>query len=87
MTPIQLRDLRHTFWQSKGHALIAPHSIIADRHDTAMFTIAGMQQFIPYLSGQTHPLGRRLADIQHCIRTNDVEEVGDNSHHTMFFMM
>ncbi len=52
-----------------------------------MFTIAGMQQLIPYLSGQAHPLGKRLHDIQVCMRTNDIDEVGDNSHNTMFFMM
>lgn len=52
-----------------------------------MFTVAGMQPLIPYLSGQAHPLGDKLHDIQPCVRTNDIEEVGDNSHHTMFFMM
>ena len=52
-----------------------------------MFTVAGMQQLIPYLSGQAHPLGKKLHNIQVCMRTNDLDEVGDNSHHTMFFMM
>lgn len=87
ISALHIRNQRHVFWKTQNHAVIAPHSIIADKNDTAIFTIAGMQQFIPYLSGQTHPLGKRLADIQHCIRTNDIEEVGDNSHHTMFFMM
>lgn len=87
ISALHIRNQRHSFWKTKNHAVIAPHSIIADKNDTAIFTIAGMQQFIPYLSGQAHPLGNRLADIQHCIRTNDIEEVGDNSHHTMFFMM
>jgi alanyl-tRNA synthetase len=82
-----IRSLRHTFRESKGHTHFPPASLIADKTSTAMFTVAGMQPLIPYLSGQTHPLGDKLHNIQHCIRTNDIEEVGDNSHHTMFFMM
>ena len=82
-----IRSLRHTFRESKGHTHFPPASLIADKTSTAMFTVAGMQPLIPYLSGQAHPLGDKLHNIQHCIRTNDIEEVGDNSHHTMFFMM
>jgi alanyl-tRNA synthetase len=82
-----IRSLRHTFRESKGHTHFPPASLIADKTSTAMFTVAGMQPLIPYLSGQAHPLGDKLHDIQPCIRTNDIEEVGDNSHHTMFFMM
>lgn len=79
--------LWHSFREAKGHVHLPPASLIADKNSTALFTVAGMQPLIPYLSGQEHPLGTRLHDIQHCIRTNDLEEVGDNSHHTMFFMM
>lgn len=79
--------LWHSFRESKNHIHLPPASLIADKNSTALFTVAGMQPLIPYLSGQEHPLGTRLYNIQHCIRTNDLEEVGDNSHHTMFFMM
>lgn len=83
----EIWKLWHTFRESKNHIHLPPASLIADKNSTALFTVAGMQPLIPYLSGQDHPLGTRLHDIQHCIRTNDLEEVGDNSHHTMFFMM
>lgn len=74
------------FWMSKDHQEIKGASLIpAD--NTVLFTTAGMQPLIPYLSGQPHPLGRRLFDIQPCLRTNDIDEVGDNRHHTMFFML
>lgn len=79
--------LWHEFRESKQHIPLNPAGLIADKNSTALFTVAGMQPLIPYLSGQSHPLGTRLHDIQQCIRTNDLEEVGDNSHHTMFFMM
>ena len=83
----EIWTLWHTFRESKQHTHLPPASLIADKNSTALFTVAGMQPLIPYLSGQEHPLGTRLHDIQHCIRTNDLEEVWDNSHHTMFFMM
>lgn len=80
-------NLWHTFRESKQHNNLPPTSLIADKQSTALFTVAGMQPLIPYLSGQEHPLGKRLYNIQPCIRTNDLDEVGDDSHHTMFFMM
>ena len=74
------------FWLSKDHKEIVGASLIpAD--NSVLFTTAGMQPLIPYLSGKPHPLGKRLFDIQPCLRTNDIEEVGDNRHHTMFFML
>lgn len=74
------------FWLSKEHKEIKGASLIpAD--NTVLFTTAGMQPLIPYLSGKPHPLGKRLFDIQPCLRTNDIDEVGDNRHHTMFFML
>ena len=82
-----IRNLRHKFRESKNHRHSPASPLIADKTSTAMFTVAGMQPLIPYLTGQDHHLGKRLHNIQHCIRTNDIEEVGDNSHHTMFFMM
>ncbi len=80
-------NLWNEFWISKQHQFLTPASLIADKTSTALFTVAGMQPLIPYLSWQEHPLGARLYNIQPCIRTNDLEDVGDNSHHTMFFMM
>jgi alanyl-tRNA synthetase len=62
-------------------------SLIADKSSTAMFNLAGMQQLIPYLAGKEHPLGKRLFNIQKCVRTNDIDEVGDATHLTMFEMM
>lgn len=82
-----LRNLRTQFRQSKQHAHLPEASLIADKSSTAMFNLAGMQQIIPYLSGKDHPLGKRLFNIQKCVRTNDIDEVGDATHLTMFEMM
>lgn len=86
-TSQQIRDLWNKFWEQQAHTLLPPASLIADKSSTALFNVAGMQPLIPYLSGQEHPLGTKLYNIQACIRTNDLDEVGDDSHHTMFFMM
>lgn len=83
-----VRRLRTQFWESKQHIYAHPASLVASSDDpTALFTVAGMQPLVPYLSGQPHPSGKRLYNIQRCIRTNDIEEIGDNTHHTMFEMM
>ncbi len=74
------------FWTSKDHKEIKGASLIPS-DNTVLFTTAGMQPLIPYLLGKAHPLGKRLFDIQPCLRTNDIDEVGDNRHHTMFFML
>lgn len=83
----EIWNLWNNFWRAKNHTFLPQASLIADKSSTALFNVAGMQPLIPYLSGQEHPLGTRLYNIQPCIRTNDLEEVGDDSHHTMFFMM
>ena len=83
----QLRESRKTFRTSKQHKYLPENSLIGGKESTAMFTIAGMQQLIPYLSGKEHPLGKRLFNIQKCVRTVDIDEVGDASHHTFFEMM
>ena len=87
VTSQQLRTLWTDFRQSKQHAYLPEASLIADKNSTAMFNLAGMQQLIPYLSGKDHPLGKRLFNIQKCVRTNDIDEVGDATHLTMFEMM
>ena len=83
----QLKQEWKKFWESRQHVLLPEAPLIGGKESTAMFNIAGMQQLIPYLSGQAHPLGKRLFNIQKCIRTVDIDEVGDASHLTFFEMM
>jgi alanyl-tRNA synthetase len=81
--------IRHTFvdfFTRRDHAQIAPSSLIPD-DSSVLFTSAGMQPLIPYFSGAPHPAGRRLVDWQPCMRTSDIDEVGDGSHLTLFEML
>ena len=87
LTSTQLRTSRKEFWLSKQHAELAEVSLIADKSSTALFNVAGMQPLIPYLMGKDHPLGKRIFNIQKCVRTVDIAEVGDASHLTYFEMM
>lgn len=87
ITSSSVRTLRQQFWESKQHTHLPEASLIADKSSTAMFNLAGMQQLIPYLSGKDHPLWKRLFNIQKCVRTIDIDEVGDATHLTMFEMM
>lgn len=82
-----LRALFLNFFQQKGHAVIPSASIIPENDPTVLFTTAGMHPLVPYLLGQRHPAGTRLTDVQKCIRTGDIDEVGDNSHLTYFEML
>jgi alanyl-tRNA synthetase len=75
------------FFKEKGHAIIPSASLIPDNDPTVLFTTAGMHPLVPYLLGQPHPAGKRIANVQKCIRTGDIEEVGDASHLTFFFML
>ena len=75
------------FFKSKNHKEIANSSLIPDNDPTVLFTTAGMHPLVPFLLGQKHPQGKRLVGVQKCIRTGDIEEVGDNSHHTFFEML
>ncbi|MFZ2151259.1 MAG: alanine--tRNA ligase [Candidatus Absconditicoccaceae bacterium] len=84
---LELRSKWNEFRGSKNHKYLPEASLIGGKESTAMFNIAGMQQLIPYLSGKKHPLGTRLFNIQKCIRTVDIDEVGDASHLTFFEMM
>ena len=86
-TADDLRALFLNFMQKKGHALIPSASIIPENDPTVLFTTAGMHPLVPYLLGQKHPMGKRLTDVQKCIRTGDIDEVGDNSHLTFFEML
>ncbi len=75
------------FFKSKAHKEIPNSSLIPVNDPTVLFTTAGMHPIVPFLSGQKHPLGKRLVNVQRCIRTGDIEEVGDTTHHTFFEML
>ncbi|MBN1941331.1 MAG: alanine--tRNA ligase [Candidatus Diapherotrites archaeon] len=75
------------FFKEKGHAIIPSASLIPENDPTVLFTTAGMHPLVPYLMGQPHPSGKRLVDVQKCVRTGDIDEVGDASHLTFFFML
>ncbi len=75
------------FFRDRGHQLIAGSALIPPDGDRVLYTTAGMQPLTPYLLGQPHPLGRRLAGVQRCLRTTDLEEVGDSAHLTVFQML
>ncbi len=83
----ELRALFLKFFQEKGHSLIPSASVIPENDPTVLFTTAGMHPLVPYLLGQKHPQGTRLTDVQKCIRTGDIDEVGDMSHLTFFEML
>ncbi len=83
----ELRDKFLTFFQSKGHAVIKSASLIPDNDPTVLFTTAGMHPLVPFLLGASHPAGKRLTDVQKCIRTGDIDEVGDPVHLTFFEML
>ena len=83
----ELREMWLGFLKSKGHSVIPGSHVIPENDASTLFTTAGMQPLVPYLLGQKHPAGTRLANIQRCIRTNDIDEVGDNRHLTFFEMM
>ena len=75
------------FFKKKGHKEIPSSSLIPENDPTVLFTTAGMHPLVPYLLGQKHPLGKRLVDVQKCIRTGDIDEVGNPTHHTFFEML
>lgn len=82
-----LRKTYLEFFKSKGHAVIASASLIPENDPTVLFTTAGMHPLVPYLLGEKHPAGKRLCDVQKCVRTGDIDEVGDSSHCTFFEML
>lgn len=87
MTSEQLRKLYLDFYAGKAHAVIGSASLIPENDPTVLFTTAGMHPLVPYLLGEKHPAGNRLADVQICVRTGDIDEVGDASHCTFFEML
>ncbi len=86
-TAAELRTMFLKFFQDKGHAVISSASLIPENDPTVLFTTAGMHPLVPYLLGAKHPAGTRLTDVQKCVRTGDIDDVGDFSHLTFFEML
>lgn len=86
-TAEELRNLYLKFFESKGHKIIPSASLIPENDPSVLFTTAGMHPLVPYLLGEKHPEGKRLTDVQKCVRTGDIDEVGDLSHLTFFEML
>ena len=87
MKAIEIRNKFLAFFEKKGHSIIPSAPVIPENDPSVLFTIAGMHPLVPYLLGEKHPAGTRLADYQKCIRTLDIDEVGDNRHLTYFEML
>ncbi len=87
LSGVELRDLYLGFFRGKGHAVISGSSLIPQNDPTVLFTTAGMHPLVPYILGEPHPAGRRLCNFQKCIRTGDIDSVGDVSHLTFFEML
>ena len=87
MKAIEIRNKYLEFFKNHGHVVIPSAPLIPENDPSVLFTTAGMQPLVPYLLGERHPAGTRLTDYQKCVRTNDIEEVGDNRHLTYFEML
>jgi alanyl-tRNA synthetase len=87
MTAQELRRMYVEFFKERGHKEIGSASLLPDNDPTVLFTTAGMHPLVPYLLGEKHPQGRRLVNVQKCIRTGDIDEVGDDTHLTFFEML
>ena len=87
MKAIEIRNKYLDFFKRHGHSVIPSAPVIPENDPSVLFTTAGMQPLVPYLLGQKHPAGTRLTDYQKCVRTNDIDEVGDNRHLTYFEML
>ena len=87
ITADELREKWLNFWKNKNHTIIKSASVLPDNDPTALFHNSGMHPLVPYLMGEKHPAGKRLANTQKCIRTGDIDEVGDATHLTFFEML
>lgn len=87
LTSVELRKKWIEFFRERGHTPISSASLIPENDPTVLFTTAGMHPLVPYLLGQPHPEGKRLCDAQKCVRTGDIDDVGDSSHCTFFEML
>ena len=87
MTSAEIRKKYIQFFESKGHKHIPSAPLIPEHDPTVLFTTAGMHPLVPYLMGEVHPAGARLVNHQKCIRTTDIDKVGDDTHLTFFEML
>lgn len=87
MQSSEIRSRFLKFFEERGHAILPSAPLIPENDPSVLFNTAGMQPLVPYLLGQPHPMGKRLVNAQKCVRTNDIEEVGDNTHFTFFEML
>ena len=87
MNAQELRTKYLEFFKSKGHTVIPSASLVPENDPSVLFTTAGMHPLVPYLLGEKHPGGNKLVNVQKCIRTGDIDEVGDTTHHTFFEML
>jgi alanyl-tRNA synthetase len=84
ITTTELKQKYLDFFKSKDHQIIEQASLIPENDNTVLFTTAGMHPLVPFLLGQPHPLGKKLVNYQLCIRTTDIDSVGDSTHFSMF---
>ena len=87
MTSAEIRDRFLKFFEARGHTIIPSASLVPENDPSVLFNTAGMQPLAPYLLGQPHPAGKRLVDVQKCVRTTDIDDIGDNTHLTFFQML
>ncbi|MDB5194250.1 MAG: alanyl-tRNA synthetase, alanyl-tRNA synthetase [Parcubacteria group bacterium] len=87
MNSEEIRKRFLAFFEKRGHAIIPSASLVPENDPSVLFNTAGMQPLVPYLLGEPHPAGKRIADVQKCVRTQDIDEVGDNTHDTFFEML
>ncbi|MCC6520526.1 alanine--tRNA ligase [Candidatus Nomurabacteria bacterium] len=87
MQSSEIRSRFLAFFEKRGHAIIPSASLVPENDPSVLFNTAGMQPLVPYLLGQEHPMGCRIADVQKCVRTGDLEDIGDNRHFSFFEMM
>ncbi|MDD5318443.1 MAG: alanine--tRNA ligase [Candidatus Pacebacteria bacterium] len=87
MKSSEIRSRFLKFFEKRGHAIIPSASLVPENDPSVLFNTAGMQPLVPYLLGEKHPSGKRLVNIQKCVRTQDIDEVGDNTHDTFFEML
>lgn len=87
MNSQEIRTRFLKFFEKRGHAIIPSTSLVPENDPSVLFNTAGMQPLVPYLLGQKHPMGTRIADVQKCVRTGDLDDIGDNRHFSFFEMM